>query len=151
MRKLMLIPIMLICLSLPFACSAENGTLSGRILSSMTTEQKIAQLLMPAFYYHETEDNPKSGVQEIYPEMEAILHKYGFGGVIFNLQNAQDNAKAVRLVCAVQAANAFVPGRPQLITCTDHGDNRILCRVPLYAEIHIFLQCQEQRGLSGIL
>ena len=51
--------------------------------------------------------------------MEAILHKYGFGGVIFNLQNAQDNAKAVRLVCAVQAANAFVPGRPQLITCTD--------------------------------
>ena len=89
------------------------------MLSSMTTEQKIAQLLMPAFYYHETEENPKAGVQEIYPEMEAILHKYGFGGVIFNLQNAQDNAKAVRLVCAVQAANAFVPGRPQLITCTD--------------------------------
>ena len=89
------------------------------MLSSMTTEQKIAQLLMPAFYYHETEEKPKAGVQEIYPEMEAILHKYGFGGVIFNLQNAQDNAKAVRLVCAVQAANAFVPGRPQLITCTD--------------------------------
>ena len=119
MRKQMLIAIMLICLSLSFACSAENETLSGKILSSMTTEQKIAQLLMPAFYYHETADNPKAGVQEIYPEMEAMLHKYCFGGVIFNLQNAQDNAKAVRLLCAVQAATAIVPGRPQLITCTD--------------------------------
>ncbi len=119
MRKLLLITIMLVCLSLPFACSAENEALSGNILSSMTTEQKIAQLLMPAFYYHETEENPKVGVQDIYPEMEALLHKYGFGGVIFNLQNAQDNTKAVRLVCAVQAANASIPGRPQLITCTD--------------------------------
>ncbi len=120
MRKLMLIAVMLVCLfTMSFACVAESGALSGEMLSSMTTEQKIAQLLMPAFYYHETEDNPKAGVQEIYPEMEAMLHKYGFGGVIFNLQNAQDNAKAVRLVCAVQAANASIPGRPQLITCTD--------------------------------
>ena len=75
MRKRLLITILLLCLSLPFACGAENGSLSGKMLSSMTTEQKIAQLLMPAFYYHETDDNPKAGVQEIYPEMEAILHK----------------------------------------------------------------------------
>ncbi len=119
MKKLLFIIVLLICLCTACASPAENGTLTGRMLAGMTTEQKIAQLLMPAFYYRQTEDNPKTGVQEIYPEMEAMLQKYGFGGVIFNFQNAQDNGRAVRLVMAVQAANASVPGRPQLITCTD--------------------------------
>ena len=119
MRKILFPAVLLICLSLLCGSCAENVSVPEGMLSRMTTEQKIAQLLMPAFYYHETEDSPKAGVQEIYPEMEALLQKYGFGGVIFNLQNAQDNAKAVRLVCAVQTASASVPDRPQLITCTD--------------------------------
>ena len=119
MRKILFPVVLLICLSLLCGSCAENVSVPERMLSRMTTEQKIAQLLMPAFYYHETEDSPKAGVQEIYPEMETLLQKYGFGGIIFNLQNAQDNAKAVRLVCAVQTASASVPDRPQLITCTD--------------------------------
>ena len=89
------------------------------ILAGMTTEQKVAQVLMPAFYYRMDEEGKRVGVAQIYPEMEEMLRKYGFGGVIFNLQNAQENAAAARLVDAVQTANASVPGRTQLITCTD--------------------------------
>lgn len=98
---------------------AEEPVTPQTLLFDMTTEQKIAQLLMPAFYYRQDEEGKRTGVDEIYPEMEEILRKYGFGGVIFNLQNARETAKAVRLVAAVQSANASAPGRTQLITSTD--------------------------------
>lgn len=97
----------------------EKASVPSDMLRQMTTEQKIAQLLMPAFYYRQNEQGEKVGVQEIYPEMEAVLKEYGFGGVIFNLQNSQENEKALRLVDAVQKASGSVAGRPQLITCTD--------------------------------
>ena len=58
-------------------------------------------------------------MEELHPDVEALLREYGFAGVIFNLQNAKDNEKATRLVDAMQAANASVPGRPQLLTFTD--------------------------------
>ena len=120
MKKLISLLLILVVFS---SCLAfGEGSVSASpadILKGMSTEQKVAQVLMPAFYYRQDAEGKKVGVQEIYPEMEEILCKYGFGGIIFNLQNAQENEKAVRLVDAVQTANASVPGRPQLITCTD--------------------------------
>ena len=106
-------------LLLPSFALCEGNPSPEEILAGMTTEQKVAQLLMPAFYYRQNEEDKRVGVTEIYPEMEEMLRKYGFGGIIFNLQNAQENAAAARLVDAVQTANASVPGRTQLITCTD--------------------------------
>jgi len=111
--------ILVITLLLPGIALCEGNPSPAEILAGMTTEQKVAQLLMPAFYYRMNQENTRIGVSEIYPEMEEMVKKYGFGGIIFNLQNAQENAAAVRLVDAVQAANASVPGRTQLSTCTD--------------------------------
>ena len=113
MKKLISLLLILVVFS---SCLAfGEGSVSASpadILKGMSTEQKVAQVLMPAFYYRQDAEGKKVGVQEIYPEMEEILRKYGFGGIIFNLQNAQENEKAVRLVDAVQTANASVPGRP---------------------------------------
>ena len=112
--------LMALCLAFPAWGMGEAGAISPEeMLRSMTTEQKAAQVLMPAFYYRQNEKGERIGVAEIYPEMEEMLKKYSFGGLIFNLQNAQENDSAVRLVDAAQAANASVSGRPQLITCTD--------------------------------
>ena len=116
-RCIILLLIFSLILPLP-AMSAENAA-PAEMLKEMPTEQKIAQLLMPAFYYRRSAEDKQIGVTEIYPEMEEMLRKYGFGGVIFNLQNAQENDQAARLTDAVQAANASVPGRPRLIACTD--------------------------------
>ena len=107
-----------LCLLLPSAAWGEEIETPEKMLEAMSTEQKIAQLLMPAFYYYTNEDGKQIGVSEIRPEIEAMLQKYGFGGVIFNLQNAQDNKKAARLVIAMQQAAASA-GHPQLITGTD--------------------------------
>ena len=110
---------MVLTLLLPGPALSEGHPTPEEILAGMTTEQKVAQLLMPAFYYRQNEEKERVGVAEIYPEMEEMLRKYGFGGIIFNLQNARENAAAARLVDAVQTVNASVPGRTQLITCTD--------------------------------
>ena len=110
---------MVLTLLLPGLALCGGTPSPEEILAGMTTEQKVAQVLMPAFYYRMDEEGKRVGVAQIYPEMEEMLRKYGFGGVIFNLQNAQENAAAARLVDAVQTANASVPGRTQLITCTD--------------------------------
>ena len=114
----------LLVLILFFSCFAlgEGGARvsPAEILKEMSTEQKVAQILMPSFYHLEDEKGEnKTDVKEMYPEMEEIIRKYGFGGIIFNLRNARENAAAARLVDAVQTLNASVPGRTQLITCTD--------------------------------
>ena len=105
---------------LPLTSSAlAEPSQAESLLAQMTTEEKIAQLLMPAFYYYRTELGERRGVSEMRPAIESLLQRHAFGGIIFNLQNAQDNEKAVRLVDAFQTATASTPGRPQLITCTD--------------------------------
>jgi len=113
----------LLVLILFFSCFAlgEGGARvsPAEILKEMSTEQKVAQILMPAFYYRQDEEGKQVSVTDVYPEMEEMIRKYGFGGIIFNLQNAQENAAAARLVDAVQTVNASVAGRTQLITCTD--------------------------------
>lgn len=117
--KKVLVCLFATCLFLSCLACAEEAVTPQALLSGMATEQKIAQLLMPAFYYRQDAEGNRIGVDEIYPEMEEILHKYGFGGVIFNLQNARETSKAVRLANAVQAANASTPGRTQLMIFTD--------------------------------
>ncbi len=88
------------------------------VLAGMSTEEKVSQLLMPAFRYYTGEDGKLKGLEEITPEVEAILHKRGFAGVILFAQNAGETEKAVRLIDAMQNANASA-GRPQLLVAVD--------------------------------
>ncbi len=105
---------------LPLTPSAlAEPSQAASLLAQMTTEEKIAQLLMPAFYYYRTELGERREVSEMQPGIERLLQRHAFGGIIFNLRNAQDNEKAVRLVDAFQSATTSTPGHPQLITCTD--------------------------------
>ena len=89
MKKMTAMFLALILL-LPVSALCGGTPSPEEILAGMTTEQKVAQLLMPAFYYRQNEEDKRVGVTEIYPEMEEMLRKYGFGGIIFNLQNAQE-------------------------------------------------------------
>ena len=88
------------------------------LISTMSTEQKVAQMLMPAFRYYTDENGDKQPVTEMRDDMQSILEKYGFAGAIYFLQNASDTAQAVRLVDAMQSASA-AGGHPQLLTAID--------------------------------
>ena len=108
-----------LCFLLPGTAMGEAADEPRALLSRMGTEQKIAQLLMPSFYYRYFPDGRQENATELYPELEALLNDFGFGGIILGIQNMQDNGQAVRLTDALQAATARAAGRPQLIFCTD--------------------------------
>ena len=98
------------------ACAADPCE---TMLAEMTTEEKISQMVMPTFRYITGADGKTQPLEEITPEVTAILQKRGFAGVIFFAQNAGETAKAVRLVDAMQTANASAGGRSQLLTAID--------------------------------
>ncbi len=89
------------------------------ILKQMTTEEKVAQMLMPAFDTYTDEQGQEQSLTELRPEIEEALKKHGFAGVIYFAENMDDTEQAVRLVDAMQTANAAVEGRPQLLTAVD--------------------------------
>jgi len=85
-----------------------------KILEKMTTEQKIAQMIMPAFrQYNGTK------VTTITDKMQDILNKYSFAGVILFAENNSSTEQAVKLIDSLQKANATVAGRPQLLIAVD--------------------------------
>ena len=99
------------------ACAAEPCE---TMLEGMTTEEKISQMLMPSFrYWGEDEAGRKLPLEELPPEVGTILEKRGFAGVILFAQNAGETAKTVRLVDAMQTANASAEGRSQLLMAVD--------------------------------
>ena len=119
MKKLLSAMLFLILLIQGAAlCGAEGAGTPESLLAAMSTEQKVAQMMMPAFRYYTDENGDKQPVTEMRDDIRDMLEKYGFAGAIFFLQNAQDTAKAVRLVDAMQAATV-AGGHPQLLTAID--------------------------------
>ncbi|MEE3334172.1 MAG: glycoside hydrolase family 3 N-terminal domain-containing protein [Ruminococcus sp.] len=98
--------------------SAADDKISAAI-AKMTTEQKITQMLMPAFRYWQEEGGDKLGVEELNAETKAYIEKYGFAGVIMYAQNCKNTEKNTRLIDDMQKANASVEGRPGLLTAVD--------------------------------
>lgn len=86
------------------------------ILSSMTTEDKISQMLMPAFRNKTEKNGTLSAVTKIDGDIASALKKHGFAGVILFESNTSENAAAARFVDSLQKANE---GHPQLIISID--------------------------------
>ena len=128
-RTLSLLLAALLLLSLcSFPAFAEDARESGTpedILAQMTTEEKIAQMLMPEFETYVDENGVEQKLTEMRPEMEEVLKKHGFAGVIFFPENMVDTEQAVRLVDAMQTANAETAGRPQLLTAIDQEGGQV--------------------------
>lgn len=76
-----------------------DGKTPEEIVSQMTLEQKIGQMIMPAFRtYNQT------NVTEMNDTIRAAVEKYGFGGVILFAENTQGTEQTARLVSAFQDA-----------------------------------------------
>ena len=116
--------LMLLALSLGMvplqACGADSCE---TVLAGMTTEDKISQMLMPEFRYY-TDEAGRHNLDEITQDVTDILQKRGFAGVVFFAENAGETAKTVRLVDAMQTANA-VGGHPQLFTAIDQEGGNV--------------------------
>ncbi len=105
-------------------CAAENNKAKD-ILSKMSTEDKISQMLMPEFRYWTDAEGNKNGLTEINDDVAASIKKHPYAGVIFFAQNTAENSAATRLADAMQKANAQVDDRPQLIISIDQEGGSI--------------------------
>ena len=53
------------------------------LLGAMTTEEKISQMLMPAFRYWNDAEGKRQNLAAINDEIAAVLERHGFAGVVF--------------------------------------------------------------------
>ena len=97
-----------------------------KMLAGMSTEEKVAQMLMPEFKYYTDENGQRHNLTKMRPEIEEILKRHGFAGVIFFSYNMADTEDGVRLVDAMQTANASAAGRPQLLTAIDQEGGSVV-------------------------
>lgn len=88
------------------------------MVSAMTTEERIAQMLMPAFRKYNGEK-----VTALPQDIKDVLGKYSFAGVCLFAENFSDTEQSVRLADAFQSA--IKSGAPQLFLSTDQEGGRI--------------------------
>ncbi len=93
------------------------------IVSGMTLEQKIAQMIMVTFRsWTDTPGEAGQSVTELNGEQAAALTKYDFGGVMLYAKNIADTEQTVRFVADMQqAAAASEPGIPLFIAADQEG------------------------------
>lgn len=117
--------IMLVLLSIAVIPAAAEQSKAEQYLASMTTEEKIAQMVMPAFRWKTDDEGNMSNVTEITDDIEATLKKHGYAGVILFAQNTATNEGTTRFVDALQKANAAGGDRPQLLITTDQEGGNV--------------------------
>ena len=89
------------------------------VIAGMTTEQKIAQMIMPQFRTFNGEN-----VWTLPDEIAQLMSRYGFAGVILYAQNTVTAQQTLRLTDSMQRANAR-QGRPGLLIATDQEGGTI--------------------------
>ncbi len=123
LRKIIAI---IICLSMVLGLVvisvAENGNQVNKILNSLTLEEKIAQMIMPAFRTWTQDDGTSVKLTELNANIRGAISKYGFGGIILFSENTQGTAQTAKLICDMQeAALSSRAGIPLLMSVDQEG------------------------------
>ena len=103
--------------------NAATGQTAEEIVDSMTEQEKITQILMPAFRYW-TDSGPgatQKSVTELDDELSEVIRDYHFGGVILFAQNLVDTDQMVQLTDQFQDSNAAGGNIPLLIATDQEG------------------------------
>ena len=95
------------------------------MLAGMTTQEKISQMIMPAFRTWPDAAGRARGVTAINSDIAACLQHHGFAGVILFAENLTEASQALRLTAALQQANAAGGNRSQLLLAVDQEGGNI--------------------------
>ena len=85
------------------------------LLATMSLEQKIAQMIMPAIRTWEGKDNGVTDLSAV-PDLAAALQKHQYCGVILLGINVRDTDQTLRLISDLQANNAKGAGAASATT-----------------------------------
>ncbi|MBQ6438890.1 MAG: hypothetical protein IJJ06_01965 [Mogibacterium sp.] len=120
-RWIAILLVLIMTFSLCSCGGHEKGTDEqiNKMIEGMTTEQKLAQMMVVAF--RSDSHNTKTAT-EISPAYEELLKKYGFGGIIMFGGNIEDAEQTVKMIRDCQtAAMASEQGVPLLVCADQEG------------------------------
>ncbi len=109
-----------------FAVWNFNGDDIEEVVANMTTEEKISQMIVPAF---RTWDTVNVTDLQAVPELAQALQAHNYGGVILYSANISNVEQTVRLTSALQANNAKSSYIPYLM-CVD-GEGGVVTRLTM--------------------
>lgn len=111
-----------------FKISVTVTTRAAKILSNMTLEQKVSQMIMPCFRtWESSEANVNVTDLNEVSELAAALRKHQYGGVILFGQNITSAEQVLRLIDDLQQNNAKGAADkkadiiPYLVSCDQEG------------------------------
>lgn len=118
----------------PFAQGEAKDDDIEAILSGMTLEEKVQQMMMVSFRVwkeipveqeatvENTEgEDPGVNVTELNDPIRECLTNYHFGGMLFFAENCVDAEQTLRLVADIQATNQAGGGLPMLVAADQEG------------------------------
>ena len=114
----LILSVMLVLLCAATSHADVAGNRVEQYLASMSTEDKISMMLMPAFRSGVDAEGKRTNVTAITEDIAATLAKHSYAGVILFGQNTPTTENTVRLIDQLQKANA-VGVRPQLLITAD--------------------------------
>ena len=121
----LLLVILILSLSAAVVPVSAAESKAEQYLASMSTEDKISMMIMPAFRWKTDGSGNRSNVTEITDDIQASVEKHSYAGVILFLENTATNAGTTRFVDSLQKANAAGGNRPQLIISTDQEGGNV--------------------------
>ena len=100
-------------------CAMAAGETPEEILQSMTTEEKISQMIMVSVSDYQPAGGTKTDVTVLPDEMAEYLTAHSFGGVILFGNSTKETEQTVRLIDSIQVANAAGNAKSQLLVSVD--------------------------------
>lgn len=122
LAALILLTAGLACIEAPAARERALDAKAGRIVSGMSAEERIGQVLLMNFRrWGRDADGNGIAMEECSDEVKRVIADYHLGNVILFGENLQDTAKSVRLVDELQSASIDAGGLPLLIGTDQEG------------------------------
>ncbi|MBQ2570068.1 MAG: glycoside hydrolase family 3 protein, partial [Ruminococcus sp.] len=121
----LILVVLFVSLSAAVVPASATESTAEQYLVSMSTEDKISMMIMPAFRWKTDSEGNRTNVTEITDDITETLQKHSYAGVILFSQNTETNAGTTRFVDALQKANAAGGDRPQLLISTDQEGGNV--------------------------
>ena len=104
---------------LPDAADAASGSKTEKLLKSMSTTEKIEQMITVSVRYYQKDGEERQNITVLPDETEKYLASHHFGGVILFSQSTVGTEQTVRLIDSIQKANTSGGAVTQLLVGVD--------------------------------
>lgn len=120
-KKVIAILICLFMLVTMASCGAKRRSIrkASKMVENLSIQEKIAQMIMPAFRNWTVEEDKTEKITELKPEIAEAITKYGFGGVILFSDNTQGTAQTTELIYDIKEASLASSAQIPLFVAVD--------------------------------